>query len=138
MTDSTALFAAAFAALFAAHHLADYPAQTDHQAAHKADRTLTGWIANQVHAASHTVLTLLALVTLAAVLHTPLTVSGVAAGLAWVHLSHSAIDRRRAVAWWMDHTGQTGFRAASGAAHVDQAAHIALGLLPAALLIASL
>lgn len=138
MTDQTALFAAAFAALFAAHHLADYPGQTDHQATHKADRTVTGWIANQVHAATHTTLTLLILVTVATVLHAPFSASGVAAGLAWVHLSHSAIDRRRAVAWWMDHTGQSGFRSAGGAAHVDQAAHIALGLLPAALLIASL
>ncbi|MFJ1796955.1 DUF3307 domain-containing protein [Kitasatospora griseola] len=119
MTDQTSVFAAVFVALFTAHHLADYPAQTDHQAAHKADRTLTGWIANQLHAASHTALTLLALIVLAVVLHTPLTIGGIVAGLAWVHLSHSFIDRRRAIAWWMDHTGQAGFRAAGGAAHVD-------------------
>ncbi|MFE9428255.1 DUF3307 domain-containing protein [Kitasatospora sp. NPDC006697] len=134
----TALFAAVFVALFAAHHLADYPGQTDHQASHKADRTVTGWITNQVHAATHTGLSLLALLLLGVVLHAHVTVLGAGVGLVWVHVSHSFIDRRRAIAWWMDHTGQAGFRAAGGAAHVDQAAHIALGLLPAALLIASL
>lgn len=131
-------FAAVFIVLFAAHHLADYPGQTDHQVTHKADKTRIGWLANQAHAATHTALSALLLLVLTLTLHPPLTALGVSVGLAWVHLSHSVIDRRRLVAWWMDHTGQADFRAHGGAAHVDQAAHIGLGLLPAALLIATL
>lgn len=135
---TAAVFAAVFIGLFAAHHLADYPGQTDHQASHKADRTRTGWATNQIHAATHTLLSALLLLLLALVLRLRLTVPGVSVGLVWVHLSHSLIDRRFLVVWWMDHTGQADFRTRGGAAHVDQAAHIALGLLPAALLIAAL
>jgi hypothetical protein len=38
----------------------------------------------------------------------------------------------------MAHTRQAGFAAHGGAAHVDQASHIALGILPAALFITAL
>jgi hypothetical protein len=138
MTPETAVFAAAFIALFGAHHLADYPLQTDHLAAHKADQDVRGWIANQVHAATHTAVAAVLLVLAAAVLALPLPLAGTIAALAWVHLSHSAIDRRRGIAWWMEHTGQRSFREHGGAAHVDQAAHIALGLIPAAALLAAL
>lgn len=132
MTAAT-LFPAVFVLLYAAHHLSDYPLQTDHQAAHKAARSVRGWIANQAHAATHT-LTSAALLGLGTVLlNLTLSTGGTAAALAWIHLSHSAIDRRRAVAWWMDHTGQRAFRERGGAAYVDQAAHIGLGLAPAAL-----
>jgi hypothetical protein len=134
----TATFAAAFIVMFGGHHLADYPFQTDHQAGHKANKTARGWLANQVHAATHTGTTAVLLVLAAVVLSLPLTVAGTAASLAWIHLSHSAIDRRRGIAWWMDNTGQKEFRQHGGAAHVDQAAHIALGLIPAAALLAVL
>lgn len=136
--QTAAAFTVAFIALFGAHHLADYPLQTDHQAQHKADKNARGWLANQAHAVTHTVVTGLLLAAATAVLQLPLTVAGTAAALAWVHVSHSAIDRRRGVAWWMAHTRQTGFAQHGGAAHVDQAAHIVLGLIPAAAFLATL
>jgi len=134
----TATFAAAFIVMFGGHHLSDYPFQTDKQATRKADKTARGWFANQVHAATHTATTAVLLALADVVLSLPMSVAGTAAALAWVHLSHSVIDRRRGIAWWMDHTGQRDFRQHGGAAHVDQAAHIALGLIPAAALLAAL
>ncbi|MFE1251204.1 hypothetical protein [Streptomyces sp. NPDC058735] len=58
--------------------------------------------------------------------------------LAWVGISHGFIDRRWPVDRWMSFAGQSGFKAHGGAAHVDQAAHVVLGLLPAAFPLATL
>jgi hypothetical protein len=137
------MFADLFALLYAAHLLADYPGQTDKQASRKAgwtdeDGHHHGWGANLVHAATHVGLTLVLLTVGWVVLDLHLDVAGLAAGLVWVGFSHSFIDRRWAVRWWMENTGQADFLARGGAAHVDQAAHIALGLVPAALLIVGL
>lgn len=128
-----------FALLYVAHHLSDYPFQTDHQAKCKADRTLTGWIANLVHASTHVLTT--AVLLAAAVRLLPdvhVTVVGVTGALAWIGASHSAIDRRWLVRWWMEHTGQRGYIEHGGLLTVDQAAHIALGLLPAAFALTAL
>lgn len=54
----------------------------------------------------------------------------------WIGATHSLIDRRWAVRWWMEHTGQSTFFHNGGAAHVDQAAHIA-ALIAAALYLAA-
>lgn len=144
------MFADGFVVLLAAHFLADYPGQTDRQATRKAGwvegeddahpgRHHHGWGANAVHAATHVGISL-ALLVLAALALPELHLHpvAVAAALGWVGLSHSVIDRRWMVRWWMEHTGQRSFLANGGAAHVDQAAHIGLGLLPAALLLAAL
>lgn len=128
----------AFAILYAAHLLADYPGQTDHQATHKADRTRQGWTALLVHAGTHVAITTAVLTAVILLLRLPVTATGFAAALAWVGLSHGFIDRRWVVRWWMEHTGQRDFLQHGGAAHVDQAAHIGLGLLPAAIMLAAL
>lgn len=132
-------FPALFVLLYAAHLLADYPLQTDHMAAHKADRCAAGWRANVEHAACHvavTALLLWAVGGLALDLH-PSTAAKVTA-VAWVGVSHGFIDRRWPVARWMAVARQSRFAEHGGGTHVDQAFHIALGLLPAALVLATL
>ncbi|MFD7832103.1 DUF3307 domain-containing protein [Streptomyces sp. MJM8645] len=92
------MFPSIFIVLLTCHWAADFPGQTDHQASHKADRTLQGWVANLTHAFTHVAITavVLWLVGLAEPdLHPTLTAE--AFGLAWVGISHSAIDRRRMV-----------------------------------------
>ncbi|MFE6714007.1 DUF3307 domain-containing protein [Streptomyces sp. NPDC057695] len=151
MPTTATLFVTAFIAMYAAHLLSDYPLQTDRLAARKAgwteldsqQRTVChhhGWGANQAHAGIHTLTTLLLLLTVPVwALELPVSAAGLIGGLAWIHVSHGLIDRRWPIAWWMDHTGQASFRKnGGGAAHVDQAAHLAIGLLPAALLLAKL
>ncbi|MFE5809442.1 DUF3307 domain-containing protein [Streptomyces sp. NPDC056491] len=123
------MFATLFVLLFVSHLLSDYPFQTDHQASHKAARTATGWIANGVHAGTHVVTTAAALLLGWAALDLSLSLPVAAAGLLWIGVSHSFIDRRWAVAWWMQHTGQQEFVKHGGAAHVDQAAHMGALLL---------
>ncbi|WHM41100.1 DUF3307 domain-containing protein [Streptomyces sp. BPTC-684] len=150
MVTQALVFLTGFVVFYAAHLATDYPLQTDRQAARKAGWTESdtdphpgrhhhGWGANQAHAGTHTTLSLTALLLIPNLaLGLPLSALGTVAALAWIHVSHAAIDRRVGVAWWMRHTGQTAFQAHGGAAHVDQAAHIVLGLLPAALLLAKL
>lgn len=125
-----------FVLLYVAHLTADYVLQTDHQASHKADRTPAGWWANLTHAATH-VAACAATITLGwAVLdHIHLHPAPTALALAWIGASHSVIDRRWPIAWWMDNTGSADFRTRGGAAHVDQTAHI-IALLAAALILA--
>jgi hypothetical protein len=132
------MFADLFVLLYVAHHLSDYPFQTDHQAAHKAEHSAAGWRANLLHSGTHIATTAVLLVVGALVLGLHPSVAGTAAALAWLGVSHSAIDRRSGVRWWMEHTGQGGYIAHGGALTVDQAAHIGLGLLPAALMLAAL
>lgn len=127
-----------FAILYVAHLLADYPGQTDHQAAHKADRGLAGWYANLTHSVTHVAITLALLGITTALDQTNPSPAALGTALAWVGISHAVIDRRWAVRWWMQHTGQQAFAAHGGAAHVDQAAHLGLGLLPAALVLVTL
>lgn len=126
------MFPTVFILLYVAHLLSDYPFQTDHQAAHKAARTVAGWRANAVHAGTHVLTSAVALALGAALLDLSLTLPAAALALAWVGCTHSFIDRRWAVAWWMENTGQREFIKHGGAAHVDQAAHLA-ALLVAAL-----
>ncbi|MFI9331954.1 DUF3307 domain-containing protein [Kitasatospora sp. NPDC052868] len=139
------MFADLFVLLLTGHWLADYPGQTDRQAARKAGwtegedgpnpgRHHHGWGENLLHAATHVAITAVLLLGAFALDLHPST-AGLAAGLAWIGASHSFIDRRWAVRWWMERTGQAEFLAQGGAAYVDQAAHVGLGLLPAALAI---
>lgn len=124
--------------LFAAHHLADYPLQTDHQAAHKADRDAAGWRANLAHSATHVAVSAALVLTLGALLQLHIGAAGLVAALVWIGASHSVIDRRWPVARWMAFARQAGFAQHGGAAYVDQAFHLALGLLPAAVLLTRL
>jgi hypothetical protein len=129
------MFASLFVLLYVAHLLADYPLQTDHQAAHKADKSAAGWLANLSHAATHVVVSAIALAAGALVLDLDLTIPAASAALAWVGISHSAIDRRRGVLAWMAHAGQTEFVKHGGAAHVDQTAHVTALALAALLMV---
>ncbi|MEV8225028.1 DUF3307 domain-containing protein [Streptomyces sp. NPDC079167] len=127
------MFASLFVLLYVAHLLADYPLQTDHQAAHKASGGWAGWSANAHHAATHIVTCGAALLAGAALLDDVDISMPVAVGaLVWIGATHAVIDRRWPVQWWMHHTGQSQWAQHGGAAHVDQAAHVA-ALLVAAL-----
>ena len=131
------MFAAVFILLYVAHLAADYPLQTDHQAAHKADRSAEGWRANVVHAGTHAAACTAALLAGAAFLpEVALPVVRTVIAVAWIGVTHSVVDRRWPVVWWMDHTRQRAFRERGGAAHVDQTAHV-LALAVAALVIAA-
>jgi Protein of unknown function (DUF3307) len=118
------MFAELFILLYVAHLLADYPFQTDHQAENKAACTAIGWKANLTHAGTHVLVSAAALSAGIFALDLPLTIPAAIAMLLWIGASHSAIDRRRAIAWWMRRTGQSDFLANGGAAHVDQTAHL--------------
>ncbi|WP_331731372.1 DUF3307 domain-containing protein [Kitasatospora sp. NBC_01300] len=132
------MFASLFVVLFVGHFAGDYLLQTDHISEHKAARSWTGARAALAHVGCHVTATVAAL--LAASAATGLHVSAVAAaaGIGWVGLSHGLIDRRWPISWWMRHTGSAAFEAAGGAPLADQAAHVVVGLFPAALLIAAL
>ncbi|MEV8336571.1 DUF3307 domain-containing protein [Streptomyces niveus] len=133
------MFATVFVLLLAGHWTSDYPGQTDHQAKHKAERSALGWRANIAHASVHVVVSAL-LLTIGALVLDEVTLSPAptALALAWIGVSHGLIDRRWPVDRWMTFARQTGFKAHGGAAHVDQAAHVLLGLVPASLILAAL
>lgn len=118
------MFASIFVLLYVAHLLADYPFQTDHQAAHKADKSAAGWLANLTHAGTHVLASALTLGVGVVALQLDLTAPAVTGALAWIGISHAAIDRRRGVLAWMRIARQEAFREHGGAAHVDQTAHV--------------
>ncbi|MFG2851786.1 DUF3307 domain-containing protein [Streptomyces mirabilis] len=118
------MFASLFVLLYVAHLLSDYPLQTDHQAAHKAGAGTCGWRANIAHALTHVAVTSAALAVGTAVLDLNLDLMAVAAGVVWIGVTHSVIDRRWPVARWMTLARQAGFAQHGGAAHVDQTAHL--------------
>ncbi|MGW2546558.1 DUF3307 domain-containing protein [Kitasatospora sp. NPDC001574] len=132
------MFAEVFILLFVAHHLGDYPFQSDHIAKHKADRTAEGWHANLTHVGAHLATTWGLFFVAGVTLDFRPDTAATFAATAWIGLTHGFIDRRWPITWWMEKTGQAGYLANGGALNVDQAAHIGLGLLPAALLIAGL
>jgi len=132
------MFAAVFVLLYVAHLAADYPFQTDAQSNGKSGPGLAGWKANLTHSGIHAACYLVVLFGGGALLHLHLGVALVLGAVAWISGLHAFIDRRWPITWWMEHTGQAGFRAHGGAQHVDQVAHLAAGILPAALAIAAL
>jgi hypothetical protein len=137
-TPAAALFAAFFVLLYVAHLVADYALQTDHQAAHKAQRTRAGRLALAEHAAVHAVASIGLLAAGGWLLDLDPSLAGRTVAPLWLAASHALIDLRTPVLWWMRRTGSADFAEHGGAAHVDQTAHIALGLLPAALALALL
>ncbi|WP_304450858.1 DUF3307 domain-containing protein [Nocardiopsis sp. YSL2] len=130
MTSSA--FPTVLAAMTAAHHVGDYLLQNDHQAQHKP----TSWSANQAHVASYHLAQITALTLASRTLGLRLSPARLAAGVAVSWVTHSIIDRRWPVRWWMNHTGSSDFYRAGGAAHVDQAMHHA-ALFMAALVASS-
>lgn len=132
------MFAATFILLLAAHWGSDYPGQTDHQARHKAERSALGWRANISHAATHVIISAVLLVIGALALdEVTLSLGPTALALAWIGFSHGFIDRRWPIDRWMNFARQNDYRARGGAAHVDQAAHVLVGLIPTALILAT-
>lgn len=130
------MFATLFILLYIAHLAADYPLQTDHQAACKADRSAAGWRANLAHAGTHALTCGVALAVGATALDLTIGWAEASIGIAWIGVTHSLIDRRRGVQWWMRHARQPQFAQHGGAAHVDQTAHV-IALAAAALAIAA-
>lgn len=64
----------------------------------------------------------------------PVTLPAAAAAVLWIGATHSIIDRRWPVLWWMRHTGSQEWISRGGAAHVDQTAHLtAIGIAALAL-----
>ncbi|RFC72310.1 DUF3307 domain-containing protein [Streptomyces sp. AcE210] len=131
------MFASLFVLHYVAHLLSDYPLQTDHQAAHKAGAGVCGWRANAAHATTHLAVSTIALAVGVAVLGLDVNPVAAAAGVVWIGVTHSVIDRRWPVARWMAFARQAGFAQHGGAAHVDQTAHLT-ALVVAALAIAGL
>ncbi|MFE6869584.1 DUF3307 domain-containing protein [Kitasatospora sp. NPDC057692] len=128
-----------FVLLLAGHYAGDYLFQSDHMSEHKAEKSLTGWLANGAHAACHIGVTLVLLLSARALIGLDISATGTCAALAWVGLSHGLIDRRWIVERWMRHTGSTVyFESGRGAPMVDQALHIVAGITPAALLLTAL
>ncbi|WP_042283375.1 DUF3307 domain-containing protein [Nocardiopsis alba] len=130
MTSSA--FPTVLAAMTAAHHVGDYLLQNDHQAQHKPE----SWAANQAHVASYHLAQLTAVGLASHVLGLRLSPVRLAAGMAVSWVTHSVIDRRWPVRWWMTRTGSAAFYEAGGAPHVDQAMHHA-ALFAAALVVTS-
>ncbi|MFF4276188.1 DUF3307 domain-containing protein [Streptomyces sp. NPDC001536] len=125
------MFATLFVLLYAAHLVSDYALQTDRQAERKALRSAAGWWANLSHAATHVAVSALALAAGRITLELDLC-GGTAGGvLVWVGVSHSFIDRRWPVQWWMEHTGSATFFQKGGAPLVDQTAHVSALVLAA-------
>ncbi|MFJ2757362.1 DUF3307 domain-containing protein [Nocardioides sp. NPDC087217] len=118
------MFATIFVLLYVAHLLADYPFQTDHQAAHKAEKSAAGVAANLSHATTHVLTSGVALIAGIGLLGLHIGPWGVIGTLAWIAITHAAIDRRTGVQAWMRLARQTQFAEHGGAAHVDQTAHI--------------
>jgi hypothetical protein len=125
------MFASVFVLLYVAHLLSDYPFQTDHQASCKADKTAVGWRANLAHSGTHVLVTAAILAIGMLVLDLRLDAPEAAASLIWIGASHSVIDRRWPIRWWMEHTGQKVFIQHGGMAHVDQTAHVTALLIAA-------
>ncbi|WP_369211332.1 DUF3307 domain-containing protein [Streptomyces flavofungini] len=119
------IFPAVFILLYVAHSLSDYPLQTDHQSDHKAEPGRIGWTANLIHAGTHVATSGILLAAGAAILDLHLNAWVVAVGLLWIGATHSFIDRRWPIRWWMNNTGQTEYLTNGGAAHVDQSVHLA-------------
>ncbi|MFE2850583.1 DUF3307 domain-containing protein [Streptomyces lavendulae] len=118
------MFATIFVLLYVAHLVADYALQTDHQAEHKMQRTREGWTANLGHAGTHAITTAVALGIGWGLLDLTVSLPAAGAALAWITATHSVIDRRWPVTWWMANTGSEDWISRGGAAHVDQTAHV--------------
>ncbi|WP_424217790.1 DUF3307 domain-containing protein (plasmid) [Streptomyces sp. BI20] len=143
LAPAAVLFPTLFLLFYVGHLAADYGAQTDRQASRKAGWTDDhgcyhhGWGPALVHAGTHVVTCAVALALGVVLLDLAVPVVPAVLALLWIGGTHLAIDRRRPVQWWMEHTGSTDWHTRGGAAHVDQTAHV-LALTVAALALAAL
>jgi hypothetical protein len=135
------VFAVALVVFNVAHQLGDHVLQTDHQAASKADPGWVGVRAMAGHLFTYHLAAGALLVGTFAVLGLPLTVTGLAAGLAVSALTHGLLDRRWPVRAMLRAVRASKFAAATspvcGMYQADQAWH-RLALLVSALAITSL
>lgn len=129
MTSPAARYGAAFAALYAAHHVGDYWVQTDAQAQLKGQRDRAGQLACARHVATYTATSALAVTVADSYLDLGCTGKRMFAGQALNAGLHYFFDRRYTAQWMyraLDRiSGKMGFVERGGAAHLDQAFHIA-------------
>lgn len=105
-----ASFAAVGFTLLVGHHLADHVlGQTDKQATGKANDGWAGWRANLAHVGLYHLVLVVMLAVVWAVFSLPLSLPGVAAGLAFSAVTHAILDRRWPVRWLLEHTGSAPF-----------------------------
>jgi hypothetical protein len=134
------VFVVALLALLVAHQLGDHVLQTDRQAGGKAGGER--WLGPMLgHLAGYHLAAGVAVVGTCLALGLPLTVAGVAAGLAFSALTHGLLDRRWPVRRLLRAVGSPRFAETTapvcGLYAADQALHKA-ALLGSALMIASL
>ncbi|WDZ86379.1 DUF3307 domain-containing protein [Micromonospora cathayae] len=142
MLESAIVFAVVAATFYAGHQVADHVlGQSDKQAAHKAAPGWDGWRHLLGHVVAYHLVVVVMLTITIAVLDLPVTVAGLAAGLAFSAVSHAILDRRWPVRWILNHTGSGDFadRQAPicGMYLADQSLHAAC-LWASALLVAAL
>ena len=134
-------FVVTLLALLVGHQVGDHVLQSDDQAARKSQPGAPGWTAMAGHLLAYHLAVGAILALVAAVLHVPLTVTGVAAGLAFSAVTHAVLDRRHLVRAVLRATGSPGFAEQTtpvcGMYVADQALHW-LCLLISALLVATL
>lgn len=102
-------FVVTLLALIVGHQLGDHVLQTDHQAANKAGQ---GWPAIRAmagHLSAYHLTTGAVLGLTAWALELPLSVAGVAAGMAFSVVTHAILDRRWTVRLVLRHTGSPEF-----------------------------
>ncbi|NYI95917.1 hypothetical protein HNR12_002194 [Streptomonospora nanhaiensis] len=134
------VFTAAALALFAGHHLGDYWLQSDRQAQAKGGCGRAGRTACAGHVSTLTAAQGLLLVLVIALTGVEVSPAAVGLGLALNALSHYWADRRFTLRGLVvatePLTAKRGFYDNGGAAHLDQAWHVAW-LVPSALIAAA-
>jgi Protein of unknown function (DUF3307) len=134
-------FVVTLTALLVGHQIGDHVLQSDRQAADKARPGRPGVRAMAAHLVAYHLAVGAVLAVVALVLHLPLSVTGVLAGLAFSVVSHALLDRRHLVRAVLQVTGSPRFADQTtpvcGMYVADQALHW-LCLLISALLVASL
>jgi hypothetical protein len=135
------VFAVSLVALLVAHQVGDHVLQSDRQAGRKSGRGAPAVWSMAGHLLGYHAGAVVVLIGTAAALGLPLTIRGVAAGLAFSALTHGLLDRRWPVRAVLRLTGSSNFADSTapvcGMYVADQALH-KLALLISALLIARL
>ena len=135
------IFAVALVALLVGHQLGDHVVQTDRQAVNKSAAGRAGITALLRHLLGYHLTAAVVLVGTATVLGLPLSVAGVAAGIAFSAATHGFLDRRWPVRKLLQATGSPAFADLTspvcGMYVADQALHQG-ALLVSALLVAAL
>ncbi len=133
-------FVVTLLALLVGHQVGDHVLQSDRQAAGKTLPGPAGWRAMAAHLLAYHLAVGVVLAVTAAVLHLPLSVPGVLAGLLCSVVTHGLLDRRWLVRRVLRTTGSPRFAEQTtpvcGMYVADQALHW-LSLLASALLVAA-